>query len=117
MRRRMRAQALRVRRDAAATRPLRAHFPRTEEIAALQDLLALPPLGPIVLTGPEGAGTSMVAKAALAGSRAPLLLHVNLRERAASGDRSLFWHFVRSSNYWVLPRELSDAFRDMVVKT
>ena len=67
----MRRKATRIQHDAAAAGPMRQAFPRSSEIRHLQDLLSSPPLGPIVLTGPEGAGTSIIAAAAMAGARCP----------------------------------------------
>ena len=84
------------------------HFPRSKFIGLLHEQLAKEPVGPVVLTGPEGAGTSGIAEAGMALSGSPLLLHVNLRERAASGDRTLFWQMVRSSGYYVMNREMAD---------
>ena len=84
------------------------HFPRSKFIGLLHEQLVKEPVGPVVLTGPEGAGTSGIAEAGMANSGSPLLLHVNLRERAASGDRTLFWQLVRSSGYYVMNREMAD---------
>ena len=84
------------------------HFPRAAVRRRLVDALKAPPVGPIVLTGPQGAGTSAIAEAAIARSGTPLLLHINLREQAASSHRPLFWQLVRNSGYYFMSREWAD---------
>lgn len=69
--------------------------PRDEE-RTLCELLRRPPSSPIVLLGPEGAGTSSIARAALRTSEPSLCLKVNLRELAATGERSLLEQLVHA---------------------
>ena len=97
IRRAMREQAARL--NAVAVAHKSRHFLRSEVVGHLHDELLREPSGPLVLTGPEGAGTSSVAQAGLARSTPSLLLHVNLREHAAR-QRTLFWQLVRAAGYY-----------------
>lgn len=91
----------------AVTAPASMGLPRPE-ISTVSKILARTPTSPIVLIGPEGAGTSSIAKAALAMSRPTLLLHINLRELAATGERSLPEQIVYTCGYYTSPREFAD---------
>ena len=94
IRRTLRIQAEALRAHAAARAADWQHFPREAEVSWLHAALTSRSVGPIMLTGPQGAGTSAIAERALATTAPPMLLHINLRERAAttsSGeDRSAF---------------------------
>lgn len=72
----MRLQAQTLRSTVAAG--YRSHLSRTAERQRFTELLSCPPLGPLVLSGPEGAGTSNITEAALAGSGTPLVVMVKL---------------------------------------
>ena len=78
------------------------------EVNMLKEMLACEPTSPIVLLGPEGSGTSSIATAALNHCRPSLLLHINLRQLAATGQRSLLEQLVHACGYYTSPRELAD---------
>ena len=109
IRRRLREHAESFRNHAKGRKEDWQHFPRSAIVQRVCGMLRSPPVAPLVLTGPQGAGTSAIAEAALARSEPPLLLLLNLRERAATADRTLFWHLVRSSGYYVMFREWADV--------
>ena len=108
IRRTLRGHAEKFRAHAQARALDWQYFPRAAVVERVCGILASPPVGPLVLTGPQGAGTSAITEASLARSQPPLLLMLNLRERAATADRTLFWHLVRASGYYVMLREWAD---------
>ena len=78
-------------------------------MSSVRNLLAAPPVGPLVLSGPEGAGTS---RRPMLFERAgtDMLLRADLRERAVSGQS---WDVVRTrrpaSGYYFKSRDLADT--------
>ena len=99
----LRAQA----RAAAATSEM--VFPRPNATFEIRHILASPPVGPLVLSGAEGAGTSSVITDALREAGTDLLLRVDLRERAAGGQRTLMEHVVRASGFYFKNRDLAET--------
>ena len=85
----------------------KAQQPR-ETTRRLAAMLSSPSAGPLVVSGPEGAGSSAVVAAAIAACKVRQVLYVNLRAGAAA-DRPWFSQLVRSSGYYVMRREWSDV--------
>ena len=91
-------------RQAAAV--VERHMPEgmaRDEVGILSEALSSEPVGPLVLLGAEGVGTSSIARAALAEARPSLLLHINLREVAARGEHQCRTHSAPSTHRVHLP--------------
>ena len=85
-------------------------------LATLVAFLRSPPVGPLVVTGPEGAaGRQVVIQAALAASRTPLLLLVNMSEHAPSRARPFLWQLVRASGHYQVRRPSGTHVRAALV--
>lgn len=102
-------RALRYQADAARSTPAMT-FRRASEVRSVREVLSAPPVGPLVLFGAEGAGTSSVCTDALRESETNRLLRVDLRERAVAGgqSRTLLAHVVRASGFYFKSRDLAD---------
>ena len=115
-RRQIRRSLERAARELPAPALARGPFPRARELATLVAFLRSPPVGPLVVTGPEGAaGRQVVIQAALAASRTPLLLLVNMSEHAPSRARPFLWQLVRASGHYQVRRPSGTHVRAALV--
>ena len=102
-------RALRYQADDARSTPAMM-FNRASEVRSVREVISAPPVGPLVLFGAEGAGTSSVCTDALRESGTNRLLRVDLRERAVAGgqSRTLLAHVVRASGFYFKSRDMAD---------
>jgi hypothetical protein len=103
-RRRIRATILTPQPDLAVFHPGPLFLARPEKHAFITDLFNSDPAGPIVVTGPQGSGKTMVLKRALAGRAESV--YVDLRATPAPSGDALSATLVEKAGYLFPPNEL-----------